>query len=645
MAGESVPLNGLRLSTSRLGGGTREPDIPKLWGRRSRWYSRSRWTIAPLIVIAVLSARALGFEFSFRPVLLIALLHPTYNALLVYGHRRYGARREQSLLFLEVIADYTAMFGLIHFTGGIHSPLILFLIFHVIMAALQFSKGRAYLFASWAAGGLWLLYWFHETDAIASPPIAYQGESILHAEGIVVATIRICFLTLTFLLAALLTGSIVEALRRRVTEVAETTIKLSTANEKLRSLYTIVGSMGMERRIQPILDATAEQLGLMFEDASVGIALLEGEGNNLRFVAASGLPEAFFAVHPVDLETSGLHSRVLLGETIVQGQLREHETQPLRSKLVEIGIRSIVVARLAMNGQPIGTLGLYSTTPDRFQDIDAEFLEMTAELVAVAIEDARTNEEVETLVRERTRLMLEVAHNLRAPLGASMGLLDLVVSGYAGKLEPKAEEHLRRVVERLQALDETVGELLRIARSRDWDNEIPDVLVSLDDLARDVEGTFREEAERKGLRFVVEIDDGLPSIESGGDLLNRVFENLVSNAIKYTPSGGEVSMRVRRRDPDRIRVVVEDTGIGIPAVEQGRVFEEFYRASNAKKITEPGTGLGLAFVRHAIERHRGHLALESEEGGGTKVTIDLYVERPARRPPRPDDLGVSELHP
>jgi signal transduction histidine kinase len=201
------------------------------------------------------------------------------------------------------------------------------------------------------------------------------------------------------------------------------------------------------------------------------------------------------------------------------------------------------------------------------------------------------------------------------------------------------------VVERLQALDETVGELLRIARSRDWDNEIPDVLVSLDDLARDVEGTFREEAERKGLRFVVEIDDGLPSIESGGDLLNRVFENLVSNAIKYTPSGGEVSMRVRRRDPDRIRVVVEDTGIGIPAVEQGRVFEEFYRASNAKKITEPGTGLGLAFVRHAIERHRGHLALESEEGGGTKVTIDLYVERPARRPPRPDDLGVSELHP
>lgn len=616
-----------------------DPGVPGVWGRRTRWYSRSRWTIAPLIILSVLGARALGFEFSFAPVLVIAVLHPIYNSVLVWSYRRVESAghtedspRVQVLLLLEVLADYLAMFGLIYFTGGAHSPLTLFLIFHVILAATQFSKRRAFMFASWAALGIWIIFFLHESAAVVVPPILFHGESIVRDQGMILSVLRLCFLTATLILVGLITGKIMESLRRRVDQVAETTRMYSDTSEKLGSLYAIVGSMGAERRIQPILDLVAAQLDSVFENASVTIALLNDDGTALRIVASHGFSDDFFADREIEVGNSGFHNRVLLGETMVQGTLQEQDPHPLRRHLHGLGVRSLIVARMAADGRPIGTIGLYSSRPDRFRDIDAKFLEMIAELVAIAVEDARANEENEGLVKERTRLMLEVAHNLRAPLGASMGLLDLVVSGYSGSVDGEARVPLERVMERLKSLDDTVGELLQIAKSRDWAREIPDVVVQVGDLAREVESTFRSEAEKRKVRFHVDLEDGLPTVESGGDLVAKILENLVSNAIKYTPEGGDVHLSVSSPDPARVRITVADTGIGIPANEQDRLFHEFFRATNAKKLHVTGTGLGLAFIKQAVDRHRGHLSLESEEGKGTRVTVDLYSRRPEERP-------------
>ena len=129
----------------------------------------------------------------------------------------------------------------------------------------------------------------------------------------------------------------------------------------------------------------------------------------------------------------------------------------------------------------------------------------------------------------------------------------------------------------------------------------------------------------------------LPVVESGVDLLKEMMENLVSNAVKYTPPGGErrVSFASGRagRGADRSS---RDTGIGIPAKEQPRLFQEFFRASNAKRHTAAGTGLGLALVKQTVERHHGRIQLESVEGQGTTVTIDMPVRRvskPVETPP------------
>jgi len=123
------------------------------------------------------------------------------------------------------------------------------------------------------------------------------------------------------------------------------------------------------------------------------------------------------------------------------------------------------------------------------------------------------------------------------------------------------------------------------------------------------------------------VEDNLPEVESGLNLLEQVMENVVSNALKYTPERGTVKVAFSRSGTNSVRIVVQDTGIGIPANEQDKLFRSFFRASNAKKTTTSGTGLGLALVKQTVERHGGQISVTSEEGQGTTVVIDLPVHQ------------------
>jgi signal transduction histidine kinase len=173
-------------------------------------------------------------------------------------------------------------------------------------------------------------------------------------------------------------------------------------------------------------------------------------------------------------------------------------------------------------------------------------------------------------------------------------------------------------------------------RNRDRSREIPDVVIDLVTLAGHTERTFREDATKRGLDLRITTDENLPHIESGLNLLEQVMENLVSNAIKYTPEGGSVYVDFSRPEKDRVRIVVRDTGIGIPADEQEKLFRSFFRASNAKKVTTNGTGLGLTLVKQTVERHNGQISVTSEEGQGTTVVVDLPLRQTLRSQSRLD---------
>jgi signal transduction histidine kinase len=229
--------------------------------------------------------------------------------------------------------------------------------------------------------------------------------------------------------------------------------------------------------------------------------------------------------------------------------------------------------------------------------------------------------------RER-RLIADASHELKTPL--------TVINANAQMLERWADrdERLRReavapIRSESASMARVLNAMLVLAKT---DN--PEALamepVDLAGIVRDAAGALRPAAERKGLSLAIELN-GSASVLGEPGLLRQMIVNLTENAIKFTPSG-EVRIAMRR-ERGRARIVVSDTGPGIPQDALPHVFDRFYRADPARSRTVDGTGLGLAVVRNIVRIHSGHIGVESDEGKGTTFSIDLPIIESASNGP------------
>ncbi|MGZ4334826.1 MAG: sensor histidine kinase [Gaiellaceae bacterium] len=227
------------------------------------------------------------------------------------------------------------------------------------------------------------------------------------------------------------------------------------------------------------------------------------------------------------------------------------------------------------------------------------------------------------LDRMRDAFVATVSHELRTPLTSISGFLEMLQDeehslGDAGR---SYLEVIRRSTDRLHHL---VEDLLLIAQIEAHRVELEPAPLDLAALASACVDASRPAAEEKrvSIEFVA---DHPPRVRGDAQRLAQAVDNLVSNAVKFTLEGGSVTVSVEK-DGDAVHLVVADTGIGIPADEQGQVFSRFFRARTATQAAIPGTGLGLAISRALVEEHGGTIALESEEGRGTRVTVTLPAD-------------------
>ena len=227
------------------------------------------------------------------------------------------------------------------------------------------------------------------------------------------------------------------------------------------------------------------------------------------------------------------------------------------------------------------------------------------------------------LDRMRDSFVATVSHELRTPLTSISGFLEMLEDEEHG-LGDSGRSYLdviRRSTDRLHKL---VEELLLIAQIEAHRIELDPVPLDLAELASECVETLRPVARENGVS--IELVAYHPAQVVGDPRrLAQVVDNLVSNAVKFTPEGGSIMVSVDG-DGTSAQLVVTDTGIGIPADEQGQVFSRFFRSRSATSGAIPGTGLGLSISRALVEQHGGTIAVESEEGVGTSVTITLPAE-------------------
>jgi two-component system sensor histidine kinase/response regulator len=239
-----------------------------------------------------------------------------------------------------------------------------------------------------------------------------------------------------------------------------------------------------------------------------------------------------------------------------------------------------------------------------------------------AAELAKAKAEMERLDRYKTSFMLTVAHELRSPVGGAQSLVRTVMRGLAGEINPQQRDMLSRVDKRMDGLLELINDLLSLAASKTFDAEAPLEILSVQAVIKQLVEQYTVQAEEKNIKLVFLTPDQDLDVRASEDGLQKIFGNLIGNAIKYTPSGGSVHVNVNSTSKHAI-VSVADTGIGIPQTALESLGEEFFRAPNARHARIEGTGLGLSIVKQFADHFGGRMDVQSEEGKGSIFTIRL----------------------
>ena len=231
--------------------------------------------------------------------------------------------------------------------------------------------------------------------------------------------------------------------------------------------------------------------------------------------------------------------------------------------------------------------------------------------------------------RLKTEFVSIAAHQLRTPLSAIKWTLRMILDGDLGKVPKEQREFLEKTYQSNERMIRLINDLLNVTRIEEgrflYNIKKQDII----EIAEKIIGPLKEIAKRKKLKFEFKKSrKKLPLIEADSEKLSLVFQNLIENAIHYTPPGGKVRISIEYlKSKKEILVSVQDTGIGIPKDQQNRVFSRFFRAANAIRAETEGTGLGLFIAKNIIEAHGGKIWFESEENKGTTFYFTLPIEK------------------
>ena len=229
--------------------------------------------------------------------------------------------------------------------------------------------------------------------------------------------------------------------------------------------------------------------------------------------------------------------------------------------------------------------------------------------------------ELRRLERVRQDFVANVSHEFKTPLTAIQGFSETLLAGAIE--DPKNNRRFLEIIrDHAVRLARLTDDLLKLARIEAGKLEVQFSPVSVIDLVERCAETASLKANRKKILLEIEVSPGLPPVRGDAGLLRDVLQNLLDNAIQYTPSAGRIHVSATEREREVV-ITVADTGIGIPLADQERIFERFYRVDAARSREAGGTGLGLSIAKHIVEVHGGRLLVESEVGVGSKFSFSI----------------------
>jgi GAF domain-containing protein len=419
---------------------------------------------------------------------------------------------------------------------------------------------------------------------------------------------------------------------RLFNEVQARTEELAGSVEELKALGDVTQAVNSTLDLETVLSTIiAKAVQLSNTEAGV-IYVCDELDQTFRVRATYGLSEELIeALRDQELAGSDAIRKVTLETQLPEmTDIGDEPPSRVREIATQAGFRARLVVPLVGPERVVGALVIRRKRPGNFSKDTIQLLQTFAAHSVLAIQNARLFHEIgdksrqlEEASRHKSQFLANMSHELRTPLNAILGYTELMADGAYGEPSEKMLGILKRLEANGKHLLGLINDVLDLSKIEAGQLELELSDYSVQDIAQTVRSTLEPLAADKKLAFKVEVAPQLPPGRGDGRRLTQVLINLVGNAIKFTDAG-EVAIKGEANNGS-FHVSVRDTGPGISATDQAKLFQEFQQADNAITRKKGGTGLGLAISKRIIEMHGGKIWVESQPGQGSTFAFTLPV--------------------
>jgi signal transduction histidine kinase len=412
----------------------------------------------------------------------------------------------------------------------------------------------------------------------------------------------------------------------------------SESQRRLRDMSALVDMAKQvtgNLKLQSVLQTTVQILkGLLNARAST-ITMLSEDGTELVVKAAAGVEDLKYVRQARMKLGEGVSGEVVRQCTLIY--IRDAHSEPDFLFFDEI-VRSLLVVPLIIRDRAIGTLTVDSDKANAFSESDMQLMTIAAAQVSVAIANARLFEALEERAAElaiayeelkesdrlKDELVQNVSHELRTPLTFVKGYVDLLMDGEMGLLTAEQQGALQIISDKTNEITRLIDDIITLQRIDAGNLQLE--VVAMAELLQTAVAAHRLVADKKGLTIEAAVPavQGWVFIDKGR--INQVLDNLIGNAMKFSPDGGTIAISMYEED-NSVYVVISDQGIGMPSEKHQRIFERFYQIDGSSRRRFGGTGIGLAIVKRIVDAHNGKIWVESEVDKGSSFFFTLPQAR------------------
>jgi signal transduction histidine kinase len=414
----------------------------------------------------------------------------------------------------------------------------------------------------------------------------------------------------------LFVSSLFRYLRESLLQISDLQRTLQPAKNKVERLNEVANITSSTLGLKPRIDFICSSVRELMDVKGVTVRLLDERTGKLELMSSCGLSPAYLNKGPVDADKS--LAGVLRGEPQFVADATRDPSAQYPQEAAREGIVSILSFPLRGRKKIIGALRLYTGEKREFAAEEMDFLSALAGQGAIFIENARIYDALKRQDEAKSEFILMMTHELKGPLMAVQGFLEVMQKGYVGAVSEKQRELMERIRKRIDSVMGVSAELLDLYQWQTRGREVEAASISFNKQVQKAVDLYGGVAQEKSLLLKLELPEEDFRIQATEEETEKILGNLITNAIKYTPAGGEVCVSVTGV-AGRIQLRVKDTGIGVAPEDVPKVFQEFFRTKRAKRMDPDGSGLGLPLVKRIVEGVGGEISMQSVEDQGSEV--------------------------